>query len=78
MFLVGIFDELLGVYGKYHKLIDYFVLKPKKKNLISMEKLLFLFRSEMEEKLMMVNIKKRNSWPFSFHQKVWNKAFKNP
>jgi hypothetical protein len=39
MFLVGIFDVFLGVCGKYHKLIDYFVFtQKKKKNPISMEK----------------------------------------
>jgi hypothetical protein len=32
MFLVGIFDVLLGICAEYHKLIDYYVLKPKKKS----------------------------------------------
>ncbi len=69
MFLVGIFDVFLGVCGKYHKLIDYFVFTKKKKNPISMEKWLFLFRSEMEEKLMMVNIKKTEFLTILFSSK---------
>ncbi len=78
MFLVGIFDVLLGICAEYHKLIDYYVLKPKKKSDFDGKVTFFVpvwngWKADDGQ-----YIKKRNSWPFSFHQKVWNKAFKNP